>query len=63
MSGIKDILVKAKRPVVTQKKGKEPKKNDKNGFQSVVDKATRIYNAEKGNRQPAGEPFFKGRGA
>lgn len=46
MSGIKEVLTKAKRSKIVKeiKPVKDNKK--KNGFQSIVDKATREYSKE-----------------
>lgn len=67
MSGIKDVLNKAKRSKIVKeaKAGKDFGKQNvkgKTGFQSVVDKATKEYHSEEQGKKVAGAIFWKQHG-
>ena len=66
MSGIKEVLSKAKHSTIVKeaKSGKDfGKKNvkGKTGFQSIVSKATKEYSSKKEGEKVAGASFWKQR--
>lgn len=66
MSGIKEVLSKAKKSRIAKeaKSGKDfGKKNvkGKSGFQSIVDKATKEYGSKKQGEKVAAAAFWKQR--